>query len=187
MILPKFYCITDRKKFKKPFKEQILYLAKKGIRLFQIREKDLSSEELFYLCKETKEALKGYDVFIFVNDKVDIAYILNLAGVHLPEKSIPIKDIKSKFPNLIVGKSCHSIESAKKAEEEGADYIFYSPIFAVEGKDKPKGLEGLKDVLKNVKIPVYALGGINKQNLQEVLNTGVYGIASIRLFLEEDF
>ncbi|MCX7759741.1 MAG: thiamine phosphate synthase [Hydrogenothermaceae bacterium] len=183
--MDRLYFITDRKKFKKPFLDQIKSVLDKGVRVIQIREKDLPDDELYKLVEDTLEVAKGYDVKIFVNSRVDIAVLLGLYGVHLPEKSIPIKVVKQKFSNLVIGKSCHTVEEAIKAQEEGADYIFFSPIFEVEGKSKPVGLDGLRELLKKVSIPVYALGGINMANVRDVLNTGVYGVAGIRMFLED--
>lgn len=183
--MDRFYFITDRKKFKKPFLEQIKAILDRGIRVIQIREKDLPDDELFSLLEDTVKVSQGYDAKIFVNSRVDMAVLLNLEGVHLPSKSIPIQQIKHKFPHLKVGKSCHSLSEAIKAQEEGADYIFYSPIFHVEGKGKPVGIDGLLEVLNSIKVPTYALGGINKDNIKKVLDTGVYGVAGIRMFLED--
>ena len=181
----KFFFITDRKQFKKPFSETLKNVLDKGIRLIQIREKDLPDDELFYLTEQVLKLSKGYNIKIFINTRVDMALLLNLDGVHLPSKSIPITYIKQKFPYLIVGKSCHSVEDVLKAQEEGADYVYVSPVFEVKDKGQPIGLEGLKEVLKVAKIPVYALGGINKSNYEDVLKTGVYGIAGIRFFLND--
>lgn len=183
--MDRFYFVTDRKKFKRPFLDQIKFVLDRGIRCIQIREKDLPDIELFKLTESVLKVSQGYDAKIFINSRVDIAVILNLDGVHLPESGLPVPAVKHKFPDLKVGKSCHSIEASLKAQEDGADYIFYSPIFEVEGKGKPVGLEGLKELLKVIDIPVYALGGINSKNLKSVLNTGVYGVAGIRLFLED--
>ncbi|RMA97294.1 thiamine phosphate synthase [Hydrogenothermus marinus] len=181
--LHKFYAITDRKKYKIPFENQIKLLLDKGIRMFQLREKDLSSGELLNLAEKMKRILEKYNGSLFINDRVDVALLVEADGVHLPENSFPVSKIKTKFPHLIVGKSCHSIECAIKAQEEGADYIIFSPIFYVEGKGKPQGIKKLKEVVERVNIPVYALGGINKSNINQVLDTGVYGIAGIRTFL----
>ena len=182
-ILQKFYAITDRKQFKHPFEEQIKLMLDKGIRMFQLREKDLPSDELLNYALKLKEITKGYDAYFFINDRVDIAVLSDANGVHLPEKSIPIEDIKHKFPDLIVGKSCHSLKSAIQAEKDGADYITIAPVFEVEGKGEPLGLEKVKEVVENLNIPVYALGGITEDKIPQVLETGVYGIAGIRLFI----
>ncbi|RUM60782.1 MAG: thiamine phosphate synthase [Persephonella sp.] len=181
--LPKFYAITNRKRFKYPLEKQIKIIKEKGAGIIQLREKDLNSEDLYKLARKIRDLTKELGMLLTVNDRLDIAILVGADGVHLPEKSVPISVIKKRFPYLIVGKSCHSLECALNSEKEGADYIFISPIFFVEGKGKPIGLEGLKEVIAKVKIPIYALGGINKENLKEVFKTGVYGVASIRMFL----
>jgi len=180
--LPRFYAITDRKRFKLDLEKQIEIMKTKGAGIVQLREKELNSYELFNLAKRFREITEKHNLMLTINDRLDIALLVKADGVHLPEKSVPISVIKSKFPDLIVGKSCHSVECAINSEKEGADYIFFSPIFYVENKGKPVGIEGLKEVVNVVNIPVYALGGITKENMEEVLKAGVYGIAGIRLF-----
>ncbi|WP_457641063.1 thiamine phosphate synthase [Persephonella sp.] len=182
-ILKRYYAITDRKQFKYDFETQIKRMLDRGIRFFQLREKDLTSDELFKYAETLEKILRGYDAFFTVNDRTDIAVFTGAVGVHLPEKSVPIEIIKHKFPDLIVGKSCHSLESAIKAEKEGADYIFFSPIFETPGKGRPVGLENLKKIVERVNIPVYALGGITEDKIRDVLETGAYGVAGIRLFI----
>lgn len=183
--LQKFYAITDRKQYKKPLLYQIEEILKSKTQMIQIREKDLSSRELLSLCKQIKYIMKKYkNSCLIINERVDVAILCGADGVHLPENSFDVRDVKNKFPYLIVGKSCHNLECAKKAEKEGADYIVFSPIFYVPNKGKPKGLEKLREVVNEVKVPVYALGGINKNNIEEVFKTGVFGVAGIRLFLQ---
>ena len=183
-FLKKYYAITDRKQFRYDFETQIKRMLDSGIRMFQLREKDLSSDQLFDLAQKLSNLLKGYDASFFINDRVDIAVLTGANGVHLPSKSVPIDFIKHKFPELIVGKSCHSVEEAIEAEKAGADYITFSPIFETPGKGKPKGIEALKEVVQKVNIPVYALGGITEDKIPEVLKTGAYGIAGIRIFIQ---
>ena len=180
--LPKFYAITDRKRFKLDLEKQIEIMKTKGAGIVQLREKELNSYELFNLAKRFREITEKHNLMLTINDRLDIALLVKADGVHLPEKSIPISVIKSKFPDLIVGKSCHSLECAINSEKEGADYIFFSPIFHVENKGKPVGIEGLKEIVNAISIPVYALGGITKDNMDEILKVGAYGIAGIRLF-----
>ncbi|WP_457643347.1 thiamine phosphate synthase [Persephonella sp.] len=184
MFLKKYYAITDRKQFIYGFETQIKRMLDAGIRMFQLREKDLPADELFSLAEKMEKLLHGYDASLFINDRLDVALIVGATGVHLPSKSLPIENIKHKFPQIIVGKSCHTIEEAVQAEKEGADYITFSPVFSTPGKGKPVGLEALKAVVKAVKIPVYALGGITEDRIPDVLATGAYGIAGIRLFIK---
>ena len=183
--LQKFYAITDRKQYKKPLLYQIEEILRSKTQMIQIREKDLSSRELLYLCKQIKCIMKKYkNSCLIINERVDVAILCSADGVHLPENSFDIRDIKNKFPYLIVGKSCHNLECVKNVEKEGADYIVFSPIFYVPNKGEPKGLEKLREVVNEVKVPVYALGGINKNNIEKVFKTGVFGVAGIRLFLQ---
>ncbi len=184
MSLKRFYAITDRKQFVRPFEEQIKRMLDKGIRMFQLREKDLPSKEVFSLAERMKSILHGYDALLIINDRVDIALLTGADGVHLPENGVPISAVKHKFPDLIVGKSCHSIDGALKAEKEGADYITFSPIFPSPGKGEPVGINALKEVVSKVKIPVYALGGITEEKIKDVLDAGAYGIAGIRIFID---
>ena len=180
--LPKFYGITDSSRFGFDVERQVNRMKEKGVGIIQLREKDLNSYELFNLAKEYREITKRYNILLTINDRLDIALLVGADGIHLPEKSIPVSVIKSKFPDMIVGKSCHNLDCAIKSEREGADYIYYSPIFSVEGKGEPVGLKGLSEVVKKVNIPVYALGGIKEKNIKEILDAGAYGIAGIRLF-----
>jgi len=183
--LHKFFAITDRKQYKIPFLYQVEHILKNKTSMIQIREKDLPSKELLNLCKKVKCLMRQYPKScLIINERVDIAIICGADGVHLPENSFDVKDVKKNFPELIVGKSCHSIECAKKAEDEGADYVIFSPIFYVKGKGSPQGIEKLRKLVETVNIPVYALGGINGSNINQVLNTGVFGVAGIRLFLQ---
>jgi len=184
MKLERYFAITDRKKFKYDFFTQIKRMLDNGVRLFQLREKDLNSEDLYNLAVKMRKLLNKYNAHFVVNDRLDIALLSEADGVHLPEKSIPIKVIKQKYPHLLVGKSCHTLEQAIEAEKEGADYIYFSPIFEVPNKSKPVGLEKLKEVCERVNIPVYALGGITEDKIESVLRAGAYGIAGIRLFIK---
>ena len=185
--LPRFYAITDRKRYQPNYLKTVEEVLKKGVKILQIREKELPIDELYSLVNRIKPLTDRYGAKLIVNDRLDVAVLAGADGVHLPSKSIPIKDIKENFPNLIVGKSCHTIEEVKKAEKDGADYVFLSPVFFVEGKGKPIGLETLRQAVEQTGIPIYALGGITKENLAQVLSTGVFGVASIRLFLDKEF
>ncbi|NPA12415.1 MAG: thiamine phosphate synthase [Aquificae bacterium] len=183
--LKKFYAITDRKQFKYDFETQIKRMLDKGIRMFQLREKDLSAGDLLKLSIKMRELLDRYGgATLIINDRVDVAFISGADGVHLPSNGLPVSVVKERFPDLIVGKSCHSLEEAIQSQKDGADYITFSPIFETPNKGKPKGLSQLEEVVKRLDIPVYALGGINEDNMPSVFDTGAYGVAGIRLFID---
>jgi len=125
-----------------------------------------------------------------VNDSLDTVLATKPFGVHLGEQvsltqALERLEAHDLRRNLFVGKSCHSLESAKSAEREGADYTFFGPIFATPSKaafGAPQGLDRLAEVCRFVQIPVLAIGGITQDNFAQCLEAGAAGIAAIRLF-----
>jgi thiamine-phosphate pyrophosphorylase len=174
-------------------------IAAAGVDWVQIREKDLSGKELAGLTREavrltaqpgdsTRRATR-----IFVNDRVDVALTEGAGGVHLGENSLPVADAKrlvearSSRKDFLVGVSCHSLEAAKLAANDGADYLFFGPISATPAKAAfgvPQGLERLAEVCNSVSAPVLAIGGITLENAAACVAAGAAGIAAIRLFQE---
>ena len=183
--LPRLYAITDSKRY--PDMLQRLEKAlKKGIRMVQLREKELSGLEYYQLAKRVRELTQNYDAMLFINDRVDIALAVNADGVHLPEKGLPPSVVKKIAPKLLVGYSAHSLEQALCAQEEGADFITLSPIFKTQSHPEvePIGLGLLKEVSQRLSIPVYALGGITWDRIKLCYKNGAYGIAGIGLFFD---
>lgn len=182
-----FYAITDRK-----FDEhnnllsQIKKYLSLGVDWIQIREKDLSDKELLKVLERTVNLSRKKNTKIFVNNRSDLSFLSRCEGVHLSADSIPIGKIKDKFPNLMVIKSCHSLEQAKKTEKEGADFVTLSPIFEPLSKKyfttKPLGIKTLFSCVNKLKVPVIALGGIDEDNIFEVAKSGVYGVSAISFF-----
>jgi thiamine-phosphate pyrophosphorylase len=180
--------------------QQIAAAAAAGIGWIQIREKDLSARECSSLVREallrTKTSALAVNQVprILVNDRLDIAITEHAAGIHLGENSLPVKNVLAwlslrpsspAIENFLVGASCHSKESAVSAAHDGADYIFFGPIFATPSKaayGAPQGLERLSEVCSSVSIPVLAIGGITPDSAPACLAAGATGIAAIRLF-----
>ncbi len=178
----RLYLITDRR-LTDNLPHVIEEALKAGVDAFQIREKDLSARELVTLTEELLGIARRYNAKVFINDRVDIAMALNLSGVHLPAGGLPVEVVKRiSGGRLLTGVSTHSLEEAIKAEEGGADFITFGPVYETPSKlsfGPPKGLGVLKEVVSKVRIPVFAIGGINITNLREVMDTGVHGIALI--------
>ena len=188
--LPSFYMITDRKlSAKKTLVSVIRKALEQGIRLIQLREKDLKTEELYALAKKIKPLCKKYHAKLLINTRVDIALALNLDGVHLPEKSgtLSLNEVRLLLgPHKLIGQSTHSLNEARRAKKNGADFITFGPIHATPSKRKmgvPLGFEPLKKVCRSVKIPVYALGGLTRTDLLKIKKTGSHGVAGIRTFI----
>ncbi len=153
-----------------------------GIRSLQIREKDLRSKDLLLLAQEVRPLVHRYNAKLFINDRADIAVMAGADGVHLTEASVQASEVKNKFPDLVVGVSTHSIEGARLAEKQGADYITFSPIYKTPSKASfgpPQGLDPLKQACQAVSLPVLALGGITLHCVAECLEQGAFGVAVI--------
>jgi thiamine-phosphate pyrophosphorylase len=189
--------VTDRKALLGSPEEQIRLLldkiqaaARAGVDWIQIREKDLSGRELMELvCSAMRHVPSSCR--ILVNDRFDVACAAGAGGVHLGEQSVPVADTKRfvkerKLPRgFVVGVSTHSLEAARVAETNGADYIVFGPIFPTPSKlayGWPQGVEKLAEVSRAASIPVLAIGGITAQNAQACASAGATGIAAIRLF-----
>lgn len=115
---------------------------------------------------------------LIVHDRLDVALVTGI-GIQLTTRSIPVDRVRSRFPELRIGQSVHSLTEAAAAEQAGADYVMYGHIFETGSKPgvPPRGLHALKQIVEQVSIPVLAIGGINPANVQEVLATGCSGVA----------
>ena len=165
-----------------PITDQVENALQGGVRVLQLREKDLSPKELLEQALEIKPVIEKYDAKLFINDRADIAQIAGAHGVHLTEASVRAGEIKDNFPNLIVGASTHSKEGALLAEAQGADFITFSPVYETPSKIQfgpPQGPERLGEIVKLVHLPVLALGGIKLNRVPEVLEQGAHGVAVI--------
>jgi thiamine-phosphate diphosphorylase len=120
-----------------------------------------------------------------VNSRPDVAVAGGAQGVQLPEDGLPVRDVKRAFPDLVVGASRHSVEGARRAEAEGADFVLMGPVFDTPGKEgRVLGLGPLSEAARSLGIPVHAVGGIDAVNARQVVEAGAHGIAAIRPFLQ---
>jgi thiamine-phosphate pyrophosphorylase len=155
--------------------------------MVQLREPDLAARELFLLTKQVVEvaALHGCDVLL--NDRADISVACG-AGVHLTTRSVRPAVIRRTFGRgLLIGVSTHTVQEVQEAQDAGADFVVFGPVYATETKrhyGPPVGLGALEYVSSRFKIPVLALGGINEANFRETLTAGAAGIAGISIFTE---
>jgi len=175
----KLYVITDRR-----LKDEILTARESlegGATAIQMRIKNASTREMIKVGKELRKLTKEYGALFFVDDRVDVALAVNADGVQVGLDDMPVTLVKEIAPNLIIGASVYSLNEATRAEKDGADYLGAGAVFPTSTKKDARylGLEGLKEILKTVKIPVVAIGGINHENVEDVLKLGVDGIAVI--------
>ncbi len=160
-----------------------------GLKAVQLREKDLPIRALLDLAYRFRELTARYKAKLFVNDRFDIALCAGADGVHLGQSAIPVKAVRNVVKKkLLIGCSTHSIKEAVEAEEGGADFITFGPLFQTPSKMKygdPVGLDLLGSVKRKVALPVFGIGGIKLNNIESVLNSGASGIALISGILSQ--
>jgi thiamine-phosphate pyrophosphorylase len=183
------YLITDGLLATQNFSEKscellnlITIAVENEVSLIQIREKKLTVRLVYKLTTKAVEIAKNSKTKILVNDRADIAFAANADGVHLTSNSLPAKTIRKHFPaDFIVGVSAHSLTDIETAQQQGANFATFSPIFHSPDKGEPKGLEELRKACEKMQnFPIVALGGIDETNYNLVLETGAAGFAAIR-------
>jgi len=160
-----------------------------GVDLIQLRERDLAPRDLLAIADAITPAARKAGAALLINDRADLAACAG-AGVHLTTRSMPADAVRRAFgESLLIGASTHNLAEASAAEEAGADFIVFGPVFETESKKAygpPVGLTALREVVERLTIPVIALGGIKPCNFQEALETGADGVAAISMFVEAD-
>ncbi|MDA8174152.1 MAG: thiamine phosphate synthase [Nitrospiraceae bacterium] len=158
--------------------------AKAPLMAVQFREKSMPARKLLETAKRLREVTARHGARLFVNDRVDVAMLSGADGVHLGVNSMPADAARRVCgDNMMIGVSTHSMEEARSARALGADFITFGPVFATPSKlryGNPVGTELLSDVAKGIDIPVFAIGGIDGANINEVMRRGAEGIALIR-------
>ncbi len=186
--IPRLYVVTDRQQTAgRPLDAVVAAAAHGGAGMVQLREKDLTARELFDLGARLQDLLTPHDIPLLINDRVDVAQALDAAGVHLAGHSLsPALARRVLGPDKLIGVSTHSLDDARKAVGEGADFVVFGPVFDTPSKRQygtPQGLQRLAEVVARVTCPVIAIGGIDPDNVSQVLQTGAHGVAMIRAVL----
>ena len=187
----KLYLVTNSDKFESEdlFLDAVASALKGGVDILQLREKNMPANKIIELGKKVKLLCAEYGATFIVNDRVDIAYVLDADGVHLGQDDMDIESARKILGNnAIIGISTHAPEQAQKAVNDGADYIGMGPVFTTPTKPgRPSvGLEYAKWVSENIKISAFAIGGIDLTNVQDVINAGAKKIAVVRAIINSD-
>jgi thiamine-phosphate pyrophosphorylase len=182
------YLVTDRKQTGGRDLLWVLEQALKGgVKAIQLREKDLDGKAFFDLAEKTRDLCGRYRAALFINDRVDVALAVDADGVQLGKDSIPIAAARRLLgPLKLIGASIHALVEAKDAQREGADFILFGPVYFTPSKaayGAPQGLAALKEIVENMAVPVYAIGGIKPGHIMEVRQTGIRGVALISAVL----
>ena len=154
-----------------------------GASLVQIRAKGESSREFLHIASKVKRICSDHNVTLIINDRLDICLAINADGVHLGQEDLPINVARKLLGDRkVIGISTHDAEQARVAEEEGADYVGFGPLFPTITKQTgytPRGLDQLREVRSRVKIPIVAIGGITSALAPAALRAGANAVAMI--------
>jgi thiamine-phosphate pyrophosphorylase len=171
------------------FEEMTLRALQAGVKWVQYRDKERSRREIYEELLRLMGIAKKFDATLIVNDHPDIALAADADGVHLGQDDLPVKEARKIMgKNRIIGISTHTVEQARDADRDGADYIGFGPVFHTTTKDagRPKGIEMLREIKRQVRIPVVAIGGITTENIRPVLEAGADAVAVASAMLRGD-
>lgn len=182
------YLVTNSDSFDSDdaFLDAVASALEGGVDVLQLREKKMSANRILELGKKIKQLCLQYDTTFIINDRIDIAALLEADGVHLGQDDLDVKSAREILgANAIVGISTHAPEQALKAVEDGADYIGVGPVFATPTKEGriPVGLEYVKWVSENITLPAFAIGGIDLENCNQVFDAGIKKLGVVRAII----
>ena len=183
------YLVTDNSDNEKNFLKTIEESIKGGVTVVQIREKTADTLDFYNLALKVKEITEKYNVPLILNDRVDIALAIDADGVHVGQSDMPC-DVTRKLigKDKILGISAATVDEAKKAQNDGADYIGTGAVFPTTTKDDASSVtkEELKEIVKSIEIPVVAIGGINLENASQLKDTGISGLSVVSAIMSSD-
>jgi thiamine-phosphate pyrophosphorylase len=173
----------------RPLPEAVEAAIDGGVTMVQLREKDLSSREFYEIAVTLREITKRRNVPLVINDRLDIALAAGADGLHIGQSDLPLKAVRSVAGDcLFIGVSAGTVEEARRAEAEGADYLGVGAVFPTGSKadaGEAIGPEGLQAICDAVHIPVVGIGGVAPANVALVLQSGAVGIAVISAILSQ--
>lgn len=177
------YAVTDRYWLNgRSLAEVVKESLDGGVTFVQLREKELDEKSFLEEAIELKKLCSEYKVPFVINDNVDIAIAMDADGVHVGQSDMEAGDVRAKLgPDKIIGVSAQTVEQAILAEKRGADYLGVGAVFKTGSKDDADDVshETLKAICDAVSIPVIAIGGITRDNICQLENTGICGVAVI--------
>lgn len=149
----------------------------------QLREKDLPVRTLMDVARTMRALTARADVRLLVNGRVDVMLAVGADGVHLPSDSLPVRAVRRVIgPDKWLGVSTHSLAEVERAGEDGADFVTFGPVYETPSKAAlgvPTGLKGLEAACRRARVPVYALGGVTRDRIPDVVAAGAHGVAMI--------
>lgn len=176
----RLYVLVDARPSAEEFTELVRSLVESGVGVLQLRDKRLDDRRLLERARLLRELTRGSETLFVVNDRPDLALLAGADGVHIGQEELAVKDARSIVgPDALIGVSTHSVEQVRQAVLDGANYVGVGPVFPSDTKhfEAVAGLELLRAVSAETRLPAFAIGGINRENLPQVLAAGFNRIA----------
>ena len=187
----RLYLVTNRYQDSlESFLEKVETACRSGVTIVQLREKNLTTNQYYQLAKQVKEITDSYQVPLIIDDRLDVCLAVNAAGLHIGDDELPVSVARQVLgPEKILGVTAKTVKRALEAEEGGADYLGTGAIFPTTTKENAPItlISTLKTICQKVAIPVVAIGGLTSENIDQLIGTGIAGVAVVRdLMLAED-
>lgn len=186
----RLYLVTNRYQDSlQSFLEKIETACRSGVTIVQLREKNLTTNQYYQLAKQVKEITDAYQVPLIIDDRLDVCLAVDAAGLHIGDDELPVSVARKVLgPEKILGVTAKTVKRALEAEEGGADYLGTGAIFPTTTKENAPItlISTLKTICQRVAIPVVAIGGLTSENIDQLMGTGIAGVAVVRDLMQTE-
>ena len=186
----RLYLVTNRYQDSvERFLEKVETACRSGVTIVQLREKNLTTNQYYQLAKQVKEITDTYQVPLIIDDRLDICLAVDAAGLHIGDDELPVSVARQVLgPEKILGVTAKTVKRALEAEEGGADYLGTGAIFPTTTKENAPItlISTLKTICQRVAIPVVAIGGLTSENIDQLIGTGIAGVAVVRDLMQAE-
>ena len=186
----RLYLVTNRYQDSlESFLEKVETACRSGVTIVQLREKNLTTNQYYQLAKQVKEITDAYQVPLIIDDRLDICLAVDAAGLHIGDDELPVSVARQVLgPEKILGVTAKTVKRALEAEEGGADYLGTGAIFPTTTKENAPItlISTLKTICQRVAIPVVAIGGLTSENIEQLMGTGIAGVAVVRDLMQAE-
>ena len=186
----RLYLVTNRYQDSlENFLEKVETACRSGVTIIQLREKNLTTNQYYQLAKQVKEITDAYQVPLIIDDRLDICLAVDAVGLHIGDDELPVSVARQVLgPKKILGVTAKTVKRALEAETSGADYLGTGAIFPTTTKENAPItlISTLKTICQRVAIPVVAIGGLTSENIDQLIDTGIAGVAVVRDLMQAE-
>ena len=186
----RLYLVTNRYQDSlESFLEKVEAACRSGVTIIQLREKNLTTNQYYHLAKQVKKITDAYQVPLIIDDRLDVCLAVDAAGLHIGDDELPVSVARQVLgPEKILGVTAKTVKRALEAEEGGANYLGTGAIFPTTTKENAPItlISTLKTICQRVAIPVVAIGGLTSENIDQLIGTGIAGVAVVRDLMQAE-